>query len=55
MEIEHHDGRQAYVHSQDDRLIPAGKSQDFDFMLWVPRDEKLPSMELKHLQAVRLK
>jgi outer membrane protein assembly factor BamB len=54
MEIKHHDGRQAYLHSQQDRLIHAGQSQDFDFMLWVPLDRKLPSMELKHLQAVRL-
>lgn len=55
MEIKHHDGSQAYLESQADRLIHAGKSQDFDFMLWVPRDEKLPTMEIKHLQAVRLR
>lgn len=54
MEIQNHDGRQAYLHSQEDRVIHAGKSQDFDFLLWVPKDEKLPTMELKNLQAARL-
>jgi hypothetical protein len=54
MSIEHHDGHQAYLHSQEDRLIPAGKSQIFDFILWVPKDEQLPTMELRNVHAVRL-
>ncbi|MCH7232563.1 hypothetical protein L0U85_17130 [Glycomyces sp. L485] len=52
--IKHHDGRQAYLYSQDDRHISAGQSQDFDFLLWVPLDHKLPTTDIQHLAAVRL-
>jgi hypothetical protein len=54
MKIEHHDGRQAYLDSQADRLIKAGESQDFDFLLWVPKNDKLPSDTLEHLNVVRV-
>jgi hypothetical protein len=54
MKIKHHDGRQAYLYSQEDRLITAGKSHDFDFLLWVPQSDKLSTTEIKNLQAVRL-
>lgn len=54
MEIKYHDGRQAYLHSKEDRLIKAGQSQDFDFLLWVPLEHRLPSMTINHLMAVRL-
>jgi hypothetical protein len=54
MRIKHHDGRQAYLYSQDDRLIRTGESQDFDFLLWVPLDRKPPTTEIKHLLAARL-
>ena len=54
MKIKHHDGRQVYLYSEEDRLIKAGASQDFDFLLWVPLDHKLPSTDIKNLLAVRL-
>lgn len=54
MEIKHHDGRQAYLYSKEDRHIDAGQSQDFDFLLWVPYDHKLPKTDIEHLAAVRL-
>jgi hypothetical protein len=54
MEIRYHDGRQAYLYAKKDRVIKAGTSEAFDFLLWVPKDHKLPSMEIKNLAAVRL-
>lgn len=46
--------RHAYIEPKEEGLIPAGKSQDFYFGLWVRKDRKPPTMELQHLQAARL-
>jgi hypothetical protein len=48
VDINYGEGRQAYIEPKEAGLIPAGKSQDFLFGLWAPKND------LQHLQAVRL-
>jgi hypothetical protein len=48
IKIHYDGGNHAYIEPKEECLIPAGKSQDFYFGLWVPKKE------IQHLQAVRL-